>query len=267
MHRIGKYCFILVLALSMTACYEDITGCTDIEAKNYNVAADTECTNDCCTYPSLILSIYQARDTFSFRLGDTLTNNLGQQIKVLDYVYTLSDFALTVDTEPVSITDSLSYLSGVDTLKARNDIIAINRNVASYTIGELRSSGLVSALSFQLGIPSGIDGNQIIENGTPLTSTADSLYNSTTHELTSQRWLLARGTDFSDTLLINIPAVVGNQSFAIELDTVMARGFDKTIDLRIDYQHLFDDIDMEDGVMDTTDMKQLQTNLLNGITQ
>jgi len=43
----------LALLFVLSACYENVEGCLDVNAANYDLDADVPCPDDCCTFPNL----------------------------------------------------------------------------------------------------------------------------------------------------------------------------------------------------------------------
>ncbi len=56
MSRVGG---VIALVFFLAGCYEPKEGCLDPQAVNYDVTADEACA-DCCTWPSLRLSVKHA---------------------------------------------------------------------------------------------------------------------------------------------------------------------------------------------------------------
>jgi len=247
--------------LTAVACYENQEGCLDILAENYDVTADTECL-DCCTYPDLVLSLTQVNGDTTFSLGDTIVNDLGQQTVIIDMVYFLSGFEIEIDGEAKSVADSMLVDNEMDTLAITDDAIAVSRTRGSYIVGELRDRGRITEISFDIGIPSEVNGNTlIVESSNDLTANADTLRNiDNTYSI--QRLVLGTGSDLTDTITIEVDASYGGALVVVEIDTTFALGTDKRIPLTVDYSTWFDGIDFT-----TSTAEEQQQALVSNLSQ
>ena len=72
-----------------TSCFEPEEGCLDIEANNFQLAADRDCSKDApsncfCTYPSVSLRVVHVFDKLDFRTDTVYRINSGEIIKIRD---------------------------------------------------------------------------------------------------------------------------------------------------------------------------------------
>jgi len=147
------------------------------------------------------------------------------------------------------------------TLYVADNFVRVSREKATYTIGELRDIGYVSAIKFKTGLPDYMDRSTFLNSSTSndLTIDPDSLH-SEDLDYTVQRLKIARGIEFTDTVIYDVPAELGFVEVAIELDTTYEAGREKVVNLTVDYQKWFEDINFE---METTteDIAKLKNNL------
>lgn len=250
---------IFLLVLILASCYENEDGCLDIQATNYDVSADIPC-DGCCKYPTLKLKLYQSNDTLSLKLGDTITNNLGHQVRLLKYVYFVSNVAVTIDEKQYYVNDSLAFWDGSDTTWVKNDIFRVRRSTPTYTIGDFRTSGAITNISFDIGIPASVEGKEILTTtDNALYTDSDSLRQSD-YTYIIQRLQVATGDNLQDTSIVDVPALFGPRSVSISIDTASIQGKDKVIDLKVDYRHWFDDIDFTSNTQSEIS-KRLMDNL------
>jgi len=263
--KIDKVLILLVLVLGLAACYEDREGCLDILGKNYDVTADAEC-EDCCTYPSLVFSLTQNIGEDGLTFGDTIINNLGDSIRILDYVYFISNVQVILNSEPRQVLDSLAVYRENDTVYIKEDIIRVARSKARYTVGEFRERGPISEVSFDIGLPAILKGNEVnTSSPNDLVTDPDTL-RSDTGDYTVQRLQLSVEEGLKDSTIVDVPDSLLARKIIIPTDTVSVAGIDKVINITVDYQYWFDDIDFQND-SDEEIAKQLQTNLSKAFDQ
>lgn len=252
MKIIDKYILIFIGVILLSACYENQEGCLDYLAVNYDVTADDGCI-DCCIYPEFSLQLTQLVDTVSFNLGDIIQNiegidkDDGQQVKLLDLVYLISDVSLVIDGEQTVPMDTVSLDRGIDTIKVSNNFSRITRSKATYTIGEVSRYGTVSAIRFNLGIPKYFNDSRFLDGiENDLTIDPDSLI-SNDLKYTMQRLKIAKGINFSDTMIYDVPASLDTLQVLLEMerDTNFLAGQEKIITLSVDYKKWLQNIDFE----------------------
>jgi len=230
-----------VMSMFLSSCYSPVEGCTDPESTNYAISADELC-EDCCEYPEFKLSIFHENKDTTFNLRDTITNDLEQQISLLDFVYLLSDFEIKVGEEVYSVSDSLSLNveNGVEYVK--DDIIRVTRDVFTFELGTIIFDGNTTEFTFRTGLTDLLNENRFTEeiDGHPLTTDPDSLYQSNTDTYIFQRIQVAQGADFSDTVVYNINRS-SEVTFSFEFESV--RGTDKTLIIEAQYDKWFDGVD------------------------
>jgi len=240
--------FFIVLSMLVTSCYTRTDGCLDPEATNYSIIADDDC-DDCCTYPTIKLSVFhQYKDTTLF-LEDTLVNNLGQEYAIIKYVYFLSDFRMqTEDGEIHEVSDSIQINVENGTQYVKDDIIRVSRSVFSYNLGTVIFDGLGEELSFKVGVPEKLNEDNFTSpvSGHPLTSDPDSMYMET--EYVFQRVLVAKGEEFKDTVVYDIKGSSNLQEVSVlfpDEKYESLRGIDKTIIIEALHNKWFDEVDFE----------------------
>lgn len=242
-----KYFFFgAVLITVASACYSPIDGCLDPEATNYSIVGDRDC-DDCCTYPTIKLSLFHQYNDTTFFLRDTLVNNLGQQYAIVKFVYLLSDFRIEKDGLIHEVIDSIKLNTSTGTTVTKDDVIRVSRDVFSYNFGTIIYEGKAEKLSFKVGLPALLNMNEFTTpvSGHPLISDPDSLYQEDGGGYVFQRVQVAKGTDLADTVIYDIVGEDMLQEVSFSIDDESVRGKDKTIIIEARYNYWFDEVDFD----------------------
>jgi len=219
----------------------------DPESTNYDIDGDDPC-DDCCTYPTIKVSVFHQNADTTFNLEDTLVNNLGQEYSIIKYVYLLSDFVVTTnDGVEHEVSDSIQVVTANGTEWIKDDIIRVSRSTFSYEFGTIVFDGTAEEVSFQVGLSPALDQNRFateIEKH-PLTADADSLFNDLTDDYTFVRMQVAQGVDLLDTVIYDVTGQTNVQqvSFPIEFESV--RGKNKTMIIEARYNEWLEDADFD----------------------
>ena len=139
------------MGLMILSCSKPKEGCLDIRATNFDATADENC---CCSYPVLRLLLSHAVGSFFHSPDSTYTNDMGQTCRITGLNYVLSDFALLVEGQGwLRVSDSLTLAREDGTsLTVYDDIIVVNRNVSSYSVGTVLMDGVLDSISFRVGL-------------------------------------------------------------------------------------------------------------------
>ncbi len=231
----------LLVLLQLNSCYSPVDDCTDPEATNYLITADNLC-EDCCTYPKMELSIFHENLDTTFKLKDTITNDIGQQISLLDYVYLLSGFQFMIGEESYEVIDSISLNVADGVQFEKDDVISVFRDEFTFELGTIIFNGNTTEMSFRTGLSDLLNENRFTteQDDHPLTNNTDSLYQSDSGTYVFQRIQVAQGTEFLDTVIYDIE-VAADISFP--LDFASNRGEDKKVIIEAQYDRWFDGID------------------------
>ena len=163
-----------------------------------------------------------------------------------ELVYLLSDVHLTIDGKKVYIPDSVLIRNSnmVDTLVPEN-FTRVTRSNASYEIGEMREIGPVESINFKCGLPKYMEGSMFVSEVTnDLTVDPDTLL-SDDLRYTVQRIKIFKGEDFLDSMTYEVPGSLGPVNVSIELDTTYDAGRTKLVNLTVDYERWFQDINFD----------------------
>jgi len=234
---------VLTLSVQFTACYSPIEGCIDPESTNYNITADDMC-DDCCEYPGLELRIFHEQLDTTFNLLDTITNDLGQSISLVDFVYLLSDFTVETVGDNARIQEQVTLSVGDATESVTDDVIRVDRDRFSFDMGTIIFAGNTESISFKVGLIDVLNENRFASEieGHPLTTDPDSLFQADSDTYVFQRLKVAQGIDFLDTVIYDIDHAV---DVKISIIYVSIRGEDKVISIEAQYDQWFTGVDFE----------------------
>lgn len=233
---------LFTLLLTLSACYEDVEGCLDLNAANYDLDADLACIDNCCTYPALALGLDHRYAMEPLRFDTFYQDVLGQEFRVSRLRHYWSDFQLlTTDG------DSLTPRSEVDLGLVRNpgdtlfttvndNLLLLNaRQNANQEIGTYRQAVTLSGLRFRLGLNDSLQlaaPNTLVGNH-PLAFQDGRLYfgRDTGYVMFSLEYELVQG---NDTLARRVDAF-GSQLTTLPFGspTELPPGFDVVIDLEL----------------------------------
>ena len=240
-----RWFYLLLFPMLWMGCGEDIEGCLDPNAANFDPSADVSC---CCEYPQLTVKLSYsnyASDSSSFALNVPYNDDNGQVFAVSDLRFYLSDFELIrSDNSVVTVTDTLEVMLRNGTLATLTDDFCLVRNsVFKYNIGTTDVSGDFTKIRFKVGLDSiaSLVSPQDLETAHPLHSDFGMFSNDS---YSYNKIAIITDTSFSDvvsTYIINAEAV------EIELDYnfTINSGFDTEIKINADLKNLLKTIDFQ----------------------
>ena len=151
---------VLFASLVFASCVEDIEGCLDPLARNFDPTADIEC---CCEYPELKLNFVYRYDSLVFSTESAYyRSGFMDSIMVTDFSVTMYDYALCgmgfCDT--LSNSEMIYVSNGSDSMQAifKNDIVRLNPNQFNYTVAEARGVNDYDSLTWDFGLSTFMNG-------------------------------------------------------------------------------------------------------------
>ncbi|MFT5264524.1 MAG: hypothetical protein ACI8YQ_003270 [Polaribacter sp.] len=237
---------VLLLLCFFTSCKDDIEGCKDINASNWNASADSSC-EDCCIYPELKLNISHAYGNTTFRYREPYKDVALNVFTVLSIRYYLSDFSLTTDMETYVVTDSLETTTIVDGVVSENtaihdDASFVTVGTSTTSLGDFPSNNLfLDSLSFYLGLSQPLNSVDpgSVPNSHPLAPKADSMYWDESRGYIFQRLAIIPDTAVADTLILEIGGDDLLRKITLAYGKTTLTGFDQNISIKIDYKCWF----------------------------
>lgn len=270
---------LVFMTLFFQSCYENIEGCLDVNATNFNVMADREC-EDCCTYPLLRLAVqhvYTAKvleqDTLvRFNLNQPYTLDSVDFFSLTDLRYYISDVKLVrPNGDTVGVEDRLEFtlVSGtnITTQNTEDNFALIDRgNISPRTLGTIRENGTFVGIQFKLGLSS-FDQKvapEFFESNHPLALGDTSMYSLEERSYIITRLDLARDTLSieNDTTSIQILAKDFIEKIELDFDFQVDVGFNTTIALQVDYRRWFEGINVKSDLPEMI-IDKLKANIRN----
>ncbi len=267
---INQAILIVLFALFISACKDPVEGCLDIEASNYNVAADNPCP-DCCTYPRINLEVFHSfQDSFRFSY-DSLYIFEGNVGRFEEVVFYLSEFKLFGSSDTLEVNEVMSFdiiNGGAESFK--DDFTLVSRSILSfdYDIGEIRGSGQYDNLSFVVGL---LGNAEFINVETVPEDHALALSVDSTIWTYPEGYVFNRVIIIPDTMEVNskrqfdLKGPSDIQRITLPFPQSLDLGSSVTIPLKIDYKKWFSGINFvaEDSVTIT---EKIVTNTTNAFS-
>ena len=141
-----------LILLSLTACYEEVTGCLNPDAANYDLQADEAC-GDCCTFPSLAVRVTPQWDGVPVVAGTRYPyGTQGDSFTLLRFRFYLGELQLVAGQDllaaPERAVELFTLTSGVATPVALNGNYLLattapnTTNIGTVAIGTRGLTGL-----------------------------------------------------------------------------------------------------------------------------
>lgn len=235
----AAFCLLL-----LPSCFTRIPGCLDLAATNYDLDADRAC-DDCCTYPTLQLTLTQHWNGENFNSDNVYHDALLQPFRITDLKYMLSHWIIKENGQRLRI-DSASFLCNNVSMEYYPDIILVDSRQFQYDLGTFRHAPKVDSILFAIGVPSELSCiDESAENILPSLQESNPLYSSTTDMFHTLRIIYQPDTGIidMDTLLID-----GLYPVQIPFDTIYLPGQDQDMGVTVDYGQWFNQADIRDSI-------------------
>ena len=224
------------------SCNTRIEGCLDIQAENFDFSAERAC-DDCCTYPSMLLSLSQKWDDENFSNTDTFYDVDQQPYQIIDLTYFLSSWSWTDAQDNLYTVDSVEAACNGSLRRFTPDIITIDTRHFSYILGTIRQSPVIDSLSFFLGQTDDytcLDPND--PDTPPNLDQQGPLWNPATDTLETLRLIIKKdlSVEVYDTLFVTTQFQFG-LGYANEIE----KGKDATLKLSVNYAQWFATVDID----------------------
>lgn len=248
---------LLAVLLVLNSCYENIEGCLDIQASNFDLDADVACEN-CCSYPELrVRFLHQVKDNlldtfYTFSLNTPYAFTAEDTFSVENIRFYLSDFRLKLEDGSllgVEDTITISIPNATDTTQqvVEDNFVFVNRSAPSTSdIGVIRDAVECTGIQFNLGItePANQADATFFETTHPLFADAES----ETYFSQDSGYIFNRLDIFRNPIdTTSLAVTTGTNAFLqlIDLDFSFSTtlGFNTTVVLRVDYREWLKNID------------------------
>ena len=253
-----KKSWVIIVLFSFCACYDQVEGCLDPEATNFNPEADDSC---CCMYPELLLDVLYTYDSLEFFERNRYAHAVHDSIVVLDFGIIMKNFQLRSASQDYSITDSTEFwiADGMDSSRQfRSDDLILFGDRFNYVVGQLIPALTFESLSFTTGVGSEL--NDVLPN--TLTSHPLATLSQKGHWTEGQGFSdafihVAIGEDLQDTIYwtSGVNGFEAGMSLSGQFDKAI--GSDLTIAMELDMKCLINDVDF------LADPNVVTTELLN----
>ena len=257
--KFPKPLLFLFIILIFQNCLQPTEGCLDVKATNFDVTASKDCDKNCtCTYPSLIIATNYVIGTSSFNFNTTYVNDVGESFRIVSAQMYLSDFQLVNDKNvAIRTIDSVTLTRATDSIKVLNNYALVGKNVGfDFTIGTFNSADKFTKIKFRVGLDD--VAAKTIPSKMPLTHPlsikADSMYITSQNQYIFNKFVIAKGVNFKDTLRLNI-TTPKDLEFVKALSFPL--GFNASIPLTINYLQFFNGVNFS---ADTNLIKQKIVN-------
>jgi hypothetical protein len=250
-----KILFFIPFLIFVWSCNEEIEGCLNPEASNFDPSADVSC---CCEYPQFGVRFSYDNydvDTTVFSINTTYNDAIDSPYSVNDISIYLSDFELIKTNNSVIRTeDSIEIQLQNGTVGSYiDDVIILKTNVFQYDIGTMQNSGNYQSLRFKVGL------NNIFSQTNPdsvVTTSPLSVFNDLhngTEYIFSEIEMVKDTSNIFDVSTYQIT----QNAIQIELNynyTITA-GFDKTLKINADLKKIFETIDFNNETDEAIKLK------------
>jgi hypothetical protein len=233
--------FLIAINCIAIGCYEPEDGCLDLWAKNYDVSSDNSC-DDCCTYPNIVVTMDHLWADSTFLFGDTLSNDTGTSVVLLDQKIHLSNWNYNIASGGEFIKlDSIQLTKGESVINIDKDILLIRKNQASATNHTYKGEGQLTSFNFTYGVADQLDGLSLLEAEIYDVLQYDNFMRAD-NKYQSAWFQLAVGEGYKDTIGIFLEQDI---ALTVTSDAIIDLGENLSINIGFDYDVLFSGIDFQ----------------------
>ncbi|MFZ1703208.1 MAG: hypothetical protein WAT79_02615 [Saprospiraceae bacterium] len=244
------YRFVLLFSLLLffSSCYKRVEGCLDTFSANFNPNADDPCAA-CCTNPELKITIKHRLNEAFYSPNDTITNDLNQAYKLLDFGYYLSDiFPVFTTNEILTGINKFEYQYQQQNMEVPDHVTFIRPDVFDYSVNEIRQYGHFHSIQLLVGFENSLSNATSIQ--VPDTHIlSDSLF--LRDSIGNKTWgfvKIVKGTEFKDTLTLDFYLNDDSVFLILPKDITNTKGTNLTYTLLADYTNWFNNVDMNHTV-------------------
>ncbi len=234
---------VLIIVGLLTGCIDEVDGCLDNAASNFNPVADIEC-EDCCNFPALKINVaHRIQDTLSLSYANAYwyeTPDSHAYFSISKVKFYLSNFRLeradgtlagVIDTIDLSLQDGTQI-----TVEDNFKLVSRDQSSFQYTIGTFREVGTYEKIRFNVGLePPASQTNPESLTNHPLAIQSDSLFSPDNGKYIFNRITYVRDTSMMDTITIDVTDSLREIALELPESLTIERGFDVEIPVTIDY--------------------------------
>lgn len=264
-----KILITLLVVFQFSNCKEDVEGCTDITATNWNAAADNPC-ESCCEYPRLIASLEHAYGDTTLFFGLPYLDDGGNEFFITRLRFYISKFELISNGSTYVVSDSITLILNDSTqnISELDDFVLVVNNIQNRDIGLFQSNeNSFDSIRFLVGLDPIINqvDPELVTIGHPLSVQNPSMYWNELDGYIFQQIGITLDSVNSDTISYELGGLANQHLIALPFDEIVPFGQDFYIPLKIDYEEWFKGIDF---VLNSDDLIKLKfkENLPNGFS-
>lgn len=150
----------LLSLLLLPACYQEVDGCLDVDAENYELDADNPCPNDgCCEYPDIGVTVTHRWEGQTLAADSFYVDAFGNPFRINQLRYYWSELSFTRSgRDPFSPVDSVEFglaENNGDTLfqELNANLVLINSEESDrQAFGTIRGLASIAGISGRLGL-------------------------------------------------------------------------------------------------------------------
>ncbi len=239
--RLRGLMWILGALLVINSCNTREVGCLDPDASNFDLTAEKACP-DCCTYPSLSISLSQKWDGRNFALTDTLEDIHQRPYLITDIRFLLSSWRWTDVANNLFTVDSLQFDCENTSFLYTPDLLLIDPRLFTYTLGTIRTSPVMDSVALSFGLAQDFSCADPADPALPVALQPGSpLRDQATGTLHTMRLILKRNPqeEILDTLFIS-----GGMPLVLSYPFPFARGVNTQWRISVNYAAWFREVDV-----------------------
>lgn len=251
----------LLLIMLSAGCNTRIEGCLDVNAKNFDLNGERPC-DDCCTYPSMQLSLTQKWDDRNFANTDTLFDSNLDSFKISDLRYFLTSWSWLDEEGNQFTVDSVEGDCNGTKWRYTPDILIIDTRKFLYTLGTIRVAPNLDSIHATLGLTEDYSCLDEADPQTPASVTDQSpLWNNQTGRLETIRLIIQRdlSLELLDTIYVDF-----HLENTLVYEYQLENGKDTPLGLSVNYAQWFKDVNVHDLSSFETSMRN---NIVGSITR
>ena len=239
--RLRGFPLVVGALLVISSCNTREVGCLDPDASKFDLTAEKDCP-DCCTYPSLSISLSQKWDDRTFAVTDTLKDMHQQPYLITDIRFLLSSWRWTDLASNRYTVDSVQFECENESFLYTPDLLLIDPRLFTYTLGTIRTSPQMDSVFLSFGLaqdfscadPADPDLPVALQAGSPVRDPA-------TGTLHTMRLILKRNpqVEVLDTLFVS-----GGIPIALAYPFSFDRGINTQWRISVNYADWFRDVDV-----------------------
>lgn len=250
---------LFCLPMLQNSCVAPVDGCLDTLGSNYDLSADQECPDSCCTYPAFALSVNYKFDTLNLDSSEYYNINADSYFRLRGFYMALSEFSFQGDFGDEEIINE-------DNETINDDLALVFYRNSSITPGNVRLDGVsLDQVNFSIGLPSSLENINVSQEYPVLEILRDSVYlDSMTNQFYELGFQLEVDSISQETQWFQYSNVDFATQYVVSQE--VEKGNSVRLQLNIDFLRLFQEIDFQSTDLNVKIEDAINLNLLEAIT-